>query len=633
MIRGCVVVFLSIQLFEQVQIVNTFTETCNASLQTVRRVTMCPSNISAYEEAVQKKNCSSLAADAHTCKSFQYHCVLSDDLKYAIEVCAPSIITVGYSCTKFSTSHKSIMRIEGFACNDSFTKCPFGYNSTEAYIYSRCYENVSRPLSTEIPPNVSKPLLTEKHPSIENSKTLEPWLIVLVISIFLGTGSVLICLCVFKHKRRTRRRGIIGCSIREAGSLLEDLHNQLNEEESSQTNEIPLSSNPLLSDAHLPIASITEHATESTYMPPQMSENRQNQSNNDLIYERTSEQLQPEEQNTTNNGNLQTEDGAVSSVSTDRQQASSNKGTWHQASMKTTISAASETDQIMLECAVHFLLRNLENPDESWTKGKIVSHVEKIIQKLINSNAEQLLISFIKRVDSDKKIAATLLKCGERMFELISSIQEKYVANKLKITDGCVCVTFCFADASDLQNYLEKVRKKDKHLITGLSKILLNETLLRIFEINPKVVTWKASELKVYKGSHLVKTETFQEPLTGSPKDFTGISEESSEESEDEKKCNMFRSKETSKNPGYRKYRTRAKSFDDCKVDWLKDKKEEFAKYGFLYHGVGCKTNCFHCGCFKDNWTEKDDIFATHFFLRQSCAYVQYLNTLLMKQK
>lgn len=200
-------VFLSIQLFEQVQIVNTFTETCNASLQTVRRVTMCPSNISAYEEAVQKKNCSSLAADAHTCKSFQYHCVLSDDLKYAIEVCAPSIITVGYSCTKFSTSHKSIMRIEGFACNDSFTECPFGYNSTEAYIYSRCYENVSRPLSTEIPPNVSTPLLTEKHPSIENSKTLEPWLIVLVISIFLGTGSVLICLCVFTHKRRTRRRG------------------------------------------------------------------------------------------------------------------------------------------------------------------------------------------------------------------------------------------------------------------------------------------------------------------------------------------------------------------------------------------------------------------------------------------
>lgn len=34
------------------------------------------------------------------------------------------------------------------------------------------------------------------------------------------------------------------------------------------------------------------------------------------------------------------------------------------------------------------------------------------------------------------------------------------------------------------------------------------------------------------------------------------------------------------------KYRTRAKSFNDCKVDWLKDKKEEFARYGFLYQGM-----------------------------------------------
>lgn len=92
---------------------NTFTETCNASLQTVRRVTMCPSNISAYEEAVQKKNCSSLAADAHTCKSFQYHCVLSDDLKYAIEVCAPSIITVGmHICIYFKNRSAITARFE-----------------------------------------------------------------------------------------------------------------------------------------------------------------------------------------------------------------------------------------------------------------------------------------------------------------------------------------------------------------------------------------------------------------------------------------------------------------------------------------------------------------------------------------
>uniref|UniRef100_A0A8W8JJY3 Uncharacterized protein n=1 Tax=Magallana gigas TaxID=29159 RepID=A0A8W8JJY3_MAGGI len=639
MIRGCVVVFVSIQLFKQVQIVNAFVESCNASLQTVENVTMCPSDKSAYEEAVQKKNCSSLAADANTCKSFQYHCVLSDDLKYIIEVCAPSIITAGYSCTKFSTIHKSIMRIEGFACNDSITECPFGYNSTEAYKYSLCYENVSRPLSTEIPPNVSKPLLTEVHPRIENSKTFDPWPIVLVVSVVLGTGSFLISFCVFMYKRRTRQRadpnppedielenrvpvqnrngqgqGILGENQDdidgdhdngEARGLLEDPHDQSNEG-SSQTHGIPLSSNLLQSEAHLPIATITDTS---------------------LIYERTSEQLQPEEQKTTDNGNLQTEDDALSSISPDLQQTSSNEGTWHQASMKTTISATSETDQIMLKCAINFLLWNLENPDESWTKGKIVSHVEKTIQQLLDSNAEQLLISFIKRLDSDKKIAATLLKCGEEMFKLISSIQEKYVANKLKITHGCVCVTFCFVDSRDLENYLEKVRIKDKHLITGISKILLNETLLRIFDINPRVVTWKASELKVYQGSKLVKTETFLEPLTGSQKVFTGISKESSEEREDEKICNKFRSNEKSKYPGYMKYRTRAKSFNDCKVDWLKDKKEEFARYGFLYQGVDLKTTCFHCGFSKDNWTEKDDIFATHFFSEKLCAYVQYLIT------
>lgn len=153
-----------------------------------------------------------------------------------------------------------------------------------------------------------------------------------------------------------------------------------------------------------------------------------------------------------------------------------------------------------MQCTVHFLLRNLQNPDESWTKGKIVSHVEKTIQHLINSNAEQLLISFIKRLDDDEKIAATLLKCGEEMIKLMSSIQEKYVAKKLRITGAFVSVNFCFADSSSLENYLKKVRNTDNHLITGLSKIMLNETLLGIFDINPKVVTWKPSQLEVYKG-------------------------------------------------------------------------------------------------------------------------------------
>lgn len=153
----------------------------------------------------------------------------------------------------------------------------------------------------------------------------------------------------------------------------------------------------------------------------------------------------------------------------------------------------------MLECLVNLLIRHLRDPDESWTKEMIISHVENMIQRLVNSNEEELLISFIKRLNNDKGIATTLLRCGEKMFELVSSIQEKYAARKIAITLQS-CITFSFANVNDLENYLEKVRNKDEQLTTDLSRILLNKTLLSIFYINPTLVRWNASELKVFKG-------------------------------------------------------------------------------------------------------------------------------------
>lgn len=154
----------------------------------------------------------------------------------------------------------------------------------------------------------------------------------------------------------------------------------------------------------------------------------------------------------------------------------------------------------MLECPVNLLIRHLRDPDESWTKEMIISHVENMIERLVNSNEEQLFISFMKSLNNDEKIATTLLRCGKKMFELVSSIQERYSARKIAFTDGCVCVTFSFADVNDLENYLEKVRNKDEQLIADLSRILLNKTLLSIFDINPTLATWNASELKVFKG-------------------------------------------------------------------------------------------------------------------------------------
>lgn len=71
------------------------------SQQTVTPVSKCPTNLSSYEIAAKNKNCSSLAEKAEYCKPLQYHCVLSEDLNYAIEVCAPSIYITGkYSYLK-----------------------------------------------------------------------------------------------------------------------------------------------------------------------------------------------------------------------------------------------------------------------------------------------------------------------------------------------------------------------------------------------------------------------------------------------------------------------------------------------------------------------------------------------------
>lgn len=601
--RGCVVIFLSIQLFGQIQILDAFIVSCNASLQTVTRVTMCPSDLSAYEKAVRKKNCSSLAPDIQTCQSFQYHCVLSDDLKYAIEVCAPSMIIIGHVCTKFSTRYGSIMRIAGFACNDSVITCPYGYNSTQAFLHTLCYAKISGQFTTDIP--LSKEGVT-KRDTIEKDKEKinknSMWWILLVLLI-MGFVIGVFFFCKWRFTVRGRTAGISNNRIR-IPSLQEE-------------QDAPMCA-PLL---------ISEEPANQLF-----------QEDPNTMHINTNEEMSEREQSNTNYGNLQNDPEAFLSNLSDPQQVSTNEDSYYQASTKTTLNASSERDQLMLECPVNLLIRHLRDPDESWTKEMIISHVENMIQRLVNSNEEQLFISFMKSLNNDERIATTLLRCGKKMFELVSSIQERYSARNIAFTDGCVCVTFSFANVNDLENYLEKVRNKDEQLITDLSRILLNKTLLSIFDINPTLVTWNASELKVFKGSQLLKTEAFQETLTGSSKDFIGFSEDDaietykktpyfklSEGSEDFlKKYDMFSSKEPSKYPGYMKYKTRAKSFNGA-VQWMEVKKEEFAKYGFLYHGFALKTTCFHCGCLKGDWTEQDDILSTHVSLKKSCAYVQYL--------
>lgn len=78
---------------------------------------------------------------------------------------------------------------------------------------------------------------------------------------------------------------------------------------------------------------------------------------------------------------------------------------------------------------------------------------------------------------------------------------------------------------------------------------------------------------------------------------------------------------------GYRKYNTRVKSFEQNNT-WSEDKKKEFSTYGFLYGGFDLNTQCFHCGCMKDDWRETDNILKIHLSLSESCAYISYVKSL-----
>nr|XP_022288226.1 uncharacterized protein LOC111100543 isoform X2 [Crassostrea virginica] len=143
--------FLLYLCINQMRFGDAFTIRCNDSVQTVQRVSKCPTNLTAYETAAAKKNCSALAPTE--CESFQYHCVLSEDLKYLVEVCAPSFYIIGWVCAKFSSTLKSLIRVHGMNCSDSTNSCPYSYISTDAYKYCHCYSNLSDILhfTTELP--------------------------------------------------------------------------------------------------------------------------------------------------------------------------------------------------------------------------------------------------------------------------------------------------------------------------------------------------------------------------------------------------------------------------------------------------------------------------------------------------
>ncbi|XP_062569651.1 uncharacterized protein LOC134231692 [Saccostrea cucullata] len=117
---------------------DAFTESCNASLLTIKHVTECPTDKESYEKAENMKNCSSISESCK--KRVQYHCVLNSELNGLVEVCATSINIFGRACAKFDENLKGIIRVDGLECQNFSSPCPISYNSTETYKYPGCFD-------------------------------------------------------------------------------------------------------------------------------------------------------------------------------------------------------------------------------------------------------------------------------------------------------------------------------------------------------------------------------------------------------------------------------------------------------------------------------------------------------------
>lgn len=86
------------------------------------------------------------------------------------------------------------------------------------------------------------------------------------------------------------------------------------------------------------------------------------------------------------------------------------------------------------------------------------------------------------------------------MFYALKSITEKYRSTELKITDGCVCLTFSFATYDSLEKYLNLLRIGDEDLRRDFTDVMLNKTLLEIFHIDSNHVTWSIDKVTVMRG-------------------------------------------------------------------------------------------------------------------------------------
>lgn len=182
---------------------------CSWSRTTVQKVDSCPVNKSTYEQRRKDKNCQALAELQHctTPSKFLYHCLINEYGDALIEVCAPIFIINGY-CAEYNTIGARIQPHYSLKCSNINPPCGNRYNSTDAYLYTGCYDIVKKnQLKTNVNTNTvsSTELSTTVGviPVKENSSLeTQPALIAVIVIVMIAVVAVVIAVPILVIKRR-----------------------------------------------------------------------------------------------------------------------------------------------------------------------------------------------------------------------------------------------------------------------------------------------------------------------------------------------------------------------------------------------------------------------------------------------
>lgn len=171
---------------------------CPESKSSAVSVESCPRTVDEWREARNKKNCKQIA---HSCASFEYHCVINAWKNGTVEVCAPNQLIIGNVCAEFNFGGNRIQRNDNTRCQ----KCPQVYNSSDAFRYPECYkyvkstEQLSKSQSTKESLDVSGDSYTTRYVSMTSQENLSFHVktsLSMVIGLSVTTVFVLIILIV-----------------------------------------------------------------------------------------------------------------------------------------------------------------------------------------------------------------------------------------------------------------------------------------------------------------------------------------------------------------------------------------------------------------------------------------------------